>query len=63
MGAAFAHAFGIAAALAGLAARKGATGMSSHVKDVMTTDVVAVRDPGLPAVACSSSHPNHKPEG
>ncbi len=42
MGAAFAHAFGIAAALAGLAARKGATGMSSHVKDVMTTDVVAV---------------------
>ncbi len=28
-----------------------------------TIDVVAVRDPGLSAVACSSLHPNRKPEG
>jgi len=33
------------------------------VTDSATIDVVAVRDSGLSAVACSSSHPNHKPEG
>ena len=36
---------------------------TSVVTDSAIIDVVAVRDPGLSAVACSSSHPNHKPEG